>query len=166
MHDEPVPEALIYGETTGKRSFSRVDHCQYGASKSGNRRVVTPIRDATETPAECAHNMAALDDITLDMADLIGGVGVNIVPLVSPATVSMTVARAIEDVNPLCVASCDANFMDGAGRCRQHDNTNGVSHSRCFFFKCGTTPRSRLCPFRAINPALQACLCLRLISTV
>ena len=70
--------------------------------------------------------MDALGDITLDMADLVGGVGINIVPLVNPSTVSMTVARAIEDVNPLCVADCDGDFMDGEGRCRQHDNTNGV----------------------------------------
>ena len=38
----------------------------------------------------------------------------------------MTVLRAIEDTNPLCTAECTALYGDGSGRCRQHDNTNGL----------------------------------------
>ena len=34
--------------------------------------------------------------------------------------------RAIEDVNPLCTVECTDEHGDGSGRCRQHDNTNGL----------------------------------------
>lgn len=34
--------------------------------------------------------------------------------------------RAIEDVNELCTNECTDQSGDGAGRCRQHDNTNGL----------------------------------------
>ena len=44
VHDSPIESSLRYGLSTGKRSFSRIDHCQHGAGTTGYRRVVTPIR--------------------------------------------------------------------------------------------------------------------------
>ena len=69
---------------------------------------------------------AVLGEVVGLWGPLPGAMGVNIIPLGKPESVAMTVMRAIEDTNPLCTAECTNLFGDGAGRCRQHDNTNGL----------------------------------------
>ena len=124
VHPEPVGEDLRYGVGGEDYSFSRMDHCQY----TGFKRTVTPIRDATESPLECTRDLEGISSVkgANDGGDLPGSFGINIVPLTKPKPVAFTVMRAIEDVNPLCVAECTADFGEGSGRCRQHDNTNGL----------------------------------------
>lgn len=114
------------GVGTDEYKLSRIDHCQWGGQRSF-RRALTSIRDATETPEECEQDLRNIGvPHKNDVNVLSGAIGINVVPVTRPDFVGMTVERAIEDVNAICVAECTTEYGDGEGRCRQHDNTNGT----------------------------------------
>ena len=169
VHDTDIDESLRYGVSSGSYSYSRLDHCQWGAANPGFRRVITPIRNATDNPAECAADLAALTELQqLDGDRGIwhtgrGSLGVNIVALENPSTVSFTVERAIEDVNELCVKECDPDTGDGQGRCRQHDNTNGVDtcwlHNVSYVESDLGIVVDESCPPGLLNEAIGIFLC-------
>lgn len=104
--DEQVPDDLIYGKTTGKFDWVKVDHCQFVDPVA----VVSAIHNATDNAEQCRIEMDTKAGLTNGF-DL----GINIVPSENPDVVPKTVVRAEEAVAAVCKHKC---ATDTSGQCR------------------------------------------------
>ena len=116
VHPTAVPEELKYGDTTGTYAWIKVDHCQFIEPDT----YLSPIRDATNSTAQCAADMARFDSYNKPL-------GINVVPVINPDVVPSSISREVEAVNSLCTSTC-ITTDDGvptAGFCRQASGTDG-----------------------------------------
>ena len=112
----PVLAALKYGSSTGAFTWIKVDHCQFIEPDTN----LSPVRDATNSTAQCAEDMARFNSYNKPL-------GINVVPVVNPDVVPTSVSRDVEQVSSVCTGKCivDSNVAT-VGYCRQASGTEGV----------------------------------------
>lgn len=109
-HPTAVPEHLIYGETTGDYGWTKIDNCQFIEPVD----IVTPLRNATESVAQCVADVEAVN--ARMNTNSARRVGINVVPAANADVVPGSVVRSIEDLPRECQVQCAGG---ASGSCRR-----------------------------------------------